>query len=537
MTKHISTNPYSSYTNGSVVDNVSYVEATERGDFACSKSEDALRRFTSGGSSVEFHDHNIHDTVASELHDLVYSEADPLCLEQTIKKIVQRKQVLIVDDSYSKFDTTFISNETLKLLKTKLYEKLISELIKGRCNREQILSKRSVRKRIETIVDDHYGQLCSHPCIDKEHMKELNMQCAADFLNLAKKNGAALLIQKNWRKHLISKWYRNMKKASIRIQAWWRGIMIRHHMVILLDIGNEAIENDVSLTQNLQEFQKNNFLTDTRLVHTTRKGTVTLYHIHLVTLASVSQLLRDPLLGAKTADDAKGKICFRAPHIPKKIMETLFDFMYGYRVNINLLWLEDYLSAARDIGFKELENICCDLLQENAAERAFVEERTKVVQCTDLPPLDTYDMLTAIANEGLMNFSKFSSKFRDLTPRDVRRLLASDELTVKDEFEVFRAANRWYSYDFKTRELHIPDVFMSIRWRNLPPWEIRKCVHQLPVMMKNRRLAYVITEAHWYSFYKHYEVFHPQLRLVADPQRHGMQEQEDDGRCVEKCIL
>lgn len=53
------------------------------------------------------------------------------------------------------------------------------------------------------------------------------MLAALESLRSEKLNGLVTLIQKNVRRRLAVRNYQNMRKAAIKIQTWWRGILSR----------------------------------------------------------------------------------------------------------------------------------------------------------------------------------------------------------------------------------------------------------------------------------------------------------------------
>ena len=53
------------------------------------------------------------------------------------------------------------------------------------------------------------------------------MLAALETLRADRLNGMVTVVQKNMRRHMAMKRYREMRVAAIKIQTWWRGIMAR----------------------------------------------------------------------------------------------------------------------------------------------------------------------------------------------------------------------------------------------------------------------------------------------------------------------
>jgi len=53
------------------------------------------------------------------------------------------------------------------------------------------------------------------------------MLAALETLRADRLNGMVTVVQKNMRRHMAMKRYREMRVATIRIQTWWRGILAR----------------------------------------------------------------------------------------------------------------------------------------------------------------------------------------------------------------------------------------------------------------------------------------------------------------------
>jgi myosin V len=59
------------------------------------------------------------------------------------------------------------------------------------------------------------------------------MLAALETLRADRLNAMVTVVQKNMRRHMAMKRYREMRVAAIRIQTWWRGIMAKRFVAQL----------------------------------------------------------------------------------------------------------------------------------------------------------------------------------------------------------------------------------------------------------------------------------------------------------------
>lgn len=141
------------------------------------------------------------------------------------------------------------------------------------------------------------------------------------------------------------------------------------------------------------------------------------------------------------------------------IMENLVEFAYTGRVNITVDNVQAMLATTCLVQFHEVAELCCKFLE------------------TQLDPSNCLGIRKFVEAHGCSNFLEsidryVLQKFREVSKSDEYNLLpcellvkviASDDLNVKVEEEVYEAVMKWISFNTSERSLNLPVILENVR--------------------------------------------------------------------------
>nr|VZH91272.1 unnamed protein product [Spirometra erinaceieuropaei] len=146
-------------------------------------------------------------------------------------------------------------------------------------------------------------------------------------------------------------------------------------------------------------------------------------------------------------------------------VETLVDFCYTSRIQVEEKNVQALLPAACLLQMTEIKNVCCEFLKRQLDPtnclgiRAFADTHS----CGDLLALADH-----FVHQNFLEVVE-SEEFLLLPLNQLVDLLSSDDLSVRNEEQVYLAAMRWILYDLSTRLPHLPMLLQHVRLPLLSP--------------------------------------------------------------------
>jgi len=216
----------------------------------------------------------------------------------------------------------------------------------------------------------------------------------------------------------------------------------------------QSERHSAKLLQTLNKFrtQKNGYLCDVTL----KIGSKT-FHVHKTILAGSSPYF-EAMFTSCMEESSKQEIEIK--DISPEAMELLIDFCYTTTITIEEENVQQLLPAACLLQMTQIQQYCCEFLSKQLHPsnclgiRAFADQHS----CSEL--LSISSTYTAQHFEEVSQ----SEEYLLLPIEQLVNILSSDELNVKSEEDVFKAAMDWIEYDLPARRIHLEKVFKHVRF-------------------------------------------------------------------------
>ena len=147
-------------------------------------------------------------------------------------------------------------------------------------------------------------------------------------------------------------------------------------------------------------------------------------------------------------------------------MEQIIRFAYLRSAKITTDNVQDLLAAADRFHVFGLQRECTN----------FLFDRIDHENCIGLWKfLEFYNCMNTAEKTWkyiLVNFrkvAKTSIEFLQLDVNDLVKIISSNNLSVTNESDVFKAIQRWVGFDFRRRKLHYPELLKNLRFAYMCP--------------------------------------------------------------------
>jgi len=183
---------------------------------------------------------------------------------------------------------------------------------------------------------------------------------------------------------------------------------------------------------------------------------------HRVILSACSPYFHAMFTG-ELAESRQTEVTIR--DIDEAAMELLIDFCYTSKITVEENNVQTLLPAACLLQLQEIQDTCCEFLKRQLDPsnclgiRAFADTHA----CRDL--LRIADKFTQNNFQEVMD----SEEFLLLPPNQLVDIIASDELNVRTEEQVFNAVMSWVRYNAAERRPHLAAVVQHVRLPLLSP--------------------------------------------------------------------
>lgn len=148
--------------------------------------------------------------------------------------------------------------------------------------------------------------------------------------------------------------------------------------------------------------------------------------------------------------------------IAGEALQLLINYCYTGEIEITAGNVELLLPAASQLEFVEIEEECSKFLE------CFLEKNP--LNCISYYAVaelyDFADLMKLSMQLMCKHFTaiKITQDFLEIKPQLLFKLIASNDLNVEREEEVFGAVNSWINYDQNARAKHTVDLFKDIRF-------------------------------------------------------------------------
>lgn len=183
--------------------------------------------------------------------------------------------------------------------------------------------------------------------------------------------------------------------------------------------------------------------------------------------------------------------CVTLQEIDGKALQQLIDFMYTSEISVTEENVQTLLPAANLLQLSEVRDACCEFLQSqlHPSNCLGILAFADLHSCSDLVHYaQTYTE---------QNFSDVTKheEFFALSVEDVKKLIASEKLTVSSEELVFDAVLGWINHDFKIRQKYVAELMEYVRFCLLPQTTLIEKVEQERLFKTNSECKDYLIEA------------------------------------------
>lgn len=172
-------------------------------------------------------------------------------------------------------------------------------------------------------------------------------------------------------------------------------------------------------------------------------------------------------------------------------VESLVDFAYTARIDINEANVQSLLKAASILQLSEIVGACCSFLsgQLHASNCLGISAFAEAHGCT---------ALREAAMEYVMDhFTEVfqCEEFLHQGVEEIQQLLSSDSILVNSEETVFEAAYRWLQHDLTLRAKHAHQLLSCVHLHLLRPVFLAEQVYSKEIFKRDPRCLELIVSA------------------------------------------
>ena len=223
-----------------------------------------------------------------------------------------------------------------------------------------------------------------------------------------------------------------------------------------MDEGNDTLryscqENLLSTFKRMEVFKANSQLCDVTLVAGDKK-----IRAHRVIMAGFSDYF-DAMFNGDLAETVQAEICIR--DVDPDALATIVDYAYTASLEIQVDNVENLLSVACLLQVETVKKQCCDFMKQHLHPsnclgiRSFAEGHG----CQDL-----FLAADKFTQENFLQVVE-CKEFPMVNGEQLVELLASDDLNVNTEEEVFASMEKWVQVDCEKRKPYVTRALRNIR--------------------------------------------------------------------------
>ncbi|KAK3929229.1 Actin-binding protein IPP [Frankliniella fusca] len=208
----------------------------------------------------------------------------------------------------------------------------------------------------------------------------------------------------------------------------------------------------------------------------------------------------------------KQQQCVEIHAIDPDILEALIHFIYTGKVRIGQDNVQELMIAADMLQLKEVVTGCTDFLKKELhhSNCIGIYRFAEGHNCLELA--------TSAVDYINSHFPEVSieDEFYELPKEQLTRFLASEDLVVDTEFQVFQSAIRWILHDVTQRRQYVFEILTHVRLPLLSTYLLERVINELTdsslkVALRSVRKDLLSKRGHLVSL-----VVHPRLRAKKD---------------------
>ncbi|XP_026280900.1 actin-binding protein IPP [Frankliniella occidentalis] len=198
--------------------------------------------------------------------------------------------------------------------------------------------------------------------------------------------------------------------------------------------------------------------------------------------------------------------------IDPEILEALIHFIYSGKLRIGQDNVQELMIAADMLQLKEVVTGCTDFLKKelHSSNCIGIYRFADGHNCLELAT-SAVDFINSHFPE-----VSIEDEFYELPKDHLARFLASEDLVVDTEFQVFQAAIRWILHDVTQRRQYVFEILTHVRLPLLSTYLLERVINELTdsslkVALRSVRKDLLSKRGHLVSL-----VVHPRLRAKKD---------------------
>lgn len=173
--------------------------------------------------------------------------------------------------------------------------------------------------------------------------------------------------------------------------------------------------------------------------------------------------------------------------VEPETMESILDFCYTSRIDINVNTVQSTLMVASRLQFLSIQEMCVNYLRE----------LIDIFNCLCILRISSTCNLTDLYQRTLEfcldNFCKITDtpEFLDLEPSYLKILVSNDYLNVDKEVEVVNSVMRWLNADKEGRLKHLDDILSQARFPLIEPLDLIRLSENETVKSLDKSIKYI----------------------------------------------
>ena len=213
---------------------------------------------------------------------------------------------------------------------------------------------------------------------------------------------------------------------------------------------------------------------------------------HRVVLACVSRYFKTMFL-SDMAEAKKPVILIK--DIDENALEILIKFAYTSKVTITTDNVQSLLYASSILQMETVATACCEFMKSHLhpnnciGVRTFAEQhgRNELMKMADQ---FTYDNFREVIE---------SEEFVTMSVKHIDALVASDDLNVDSELQVYEAVMRWVKSDLNNRKKYLANLISKVKLPLLPTQYLMEKVETEELLKKDLECRDYLDEAKYYQ--------------------------------------
>ena len=204
------------------------------------------------------------------------------------------------------------------------------------------------------------------------------------------------------------------------------------------------------------------------------------FHAHRNVLASISGYFRTMFLG-EFAERRQTEITLN--DVDAASVKTLIDYAYTGEAQCEIDDIIRLYASAHLLQFDDVVTKCSKVLRMRADVSNCLHLGMFAHRCSDSLLMSVSDRMAAVSIVELADTEEFLA----LSADHLCRIVALDELGVRDELEVLRVISKWIKHEYESRRKHAKDLLNLVR---LPLLDLAR----FETLLKELQMGELVTE-------------------------------------------